>query len=49
MRFEEREKLMEFYERIVEQECMQIISSWRRQSDLPLGLLNDIYIFINNF
>lgn len=49
MRFEEREKLMEFYERIVGLECMQIISPWWCQSDLPLGLLNDIYIFINNF
>lgn len=49
MRIEEREKLMEFYERIVVQECMQIISSWRGQSDLPLGTLDDIYIFICNF
>lgn len=48
--FEEREKLMEFYERI----CgARLHSSYIRpggvSQDMPLGLLNDIYIFIEQF
>jgi NADH dehydrogenase (ubiquinone) Fe-S protein 2 len=48
--FEEREKLMEFYERVS--------GAWMHAAyirpggvaqDLPLGLLNDIYIFISSF
>ena len=48
--FEEREKLMEFYERC---SGARFHSSYIRpggvSSDLPEGLLNDIYIFINQF
>lgn len=48
--FEEREKLMEFYERI----CgARMHANYFRpggvQSDLPLGTLDDIYIFICQF
>jgi len=48
--FEEREKLMEFYERV---SGARMHSSYFRpggvHQDLPLGLLNDIYIFCNQF
>jgi NADH dehydrogenase (ubiquinone) Fe-S protein 2 len=48
--FEEREKLMEFYERV---SGARMHSSYFRpggvQQDLPLGLLNDIFIFCNQF
>jgi len=48
--FEEREKLMEFYERV---SGARMHSSYFRpggvHEDLPLGLLNDIYIFCNQF
>nr|QVX31304.1 NADH dehydrogenase subunit 7 [Attheya longicornis] len=48
--FEEREKLMEFYERV---SGARMHSAYFRpggvQSDLPKGLLNDIYIFIEQF
>lgn len=48
--FEEREKLMEFYERV---SGARMHAAYFRpggvQSDLPLGLLNDIYIFAEQF
>jgi len=48
--FEEREKLMEFYERV---SGARMHASYIRPggvfSDLPIDLLNDIYIFISNF
>jgi NADH dehydrogenase (ubiquinone) Fe-S protein 2 len=48
--FEEREKLMEFYERV---SGARMHSSYFRpggvSQDLPKGLLNDIYIFISQF
>lgn len=48
--FEEREKLMEFYERI---SGARMHAAYFRPggvaSDLPIGLLNDIYIFLNQF
>lgn len=48
--FEEREKLMEFYERI---SGARMHSIFFRPGgvifDLPLGLLNDIFLFINQF
>jgi NADH dehydrogenase (ubiquinone) Fe-S protein 2 len=48
--FEEREKLMEFYERV---SGARMHSSFFRPGgvnyDLPLGLLNDIYLFCNQF
>lgn len=48
--FEEREKLMEFYERV---SGARMHAAYIRPggvaSDLPVGLLDDIYIFINQF
>jgi len=48
--FEEREKLMEFYERV---SGARMHSAFVRiggvSQDLPLGLLNDIYTFISQF
>jgi NADH dehydrogenase (ubiquinone) Fe-S protein 2 len=48
--FEEREKLMEFYERV---SGARFHASFIRPGgvshDLPSGLLNDIYNFINQF
>ena len=48
--FEEREKLMEFYERI---SGARMHAAYFRpggvNSDIPQGLLNDIYIFISQF
>ena len=48
--FEEREKLMEFYERV---SGARMHAAYFRpggvSSDLPAGLLNDIYLFINQF
>ena len=48
--FEEREKLMEFYERV---SGARMHAAYFRpggvNSDLPKGLLNDIYIFCNQF
>ena len=48
--FEEREKLMEFYERI---SGARMHAAYFRpggvNTDLPFGLLNDIYIFISQF
>lgn len=48
--FEEREKLMEFYERI---SGARMHAAYFRpggvSTDLPFGLLNDIYVFINQF
>ena len=48
--FEEREKLMEFYERI---SGARMHAAYFRpggvSTDLPLGLLNDIYVFSNQF
>jgi len=48
--FEEREKLMEFYERV---SGARMHASYFRpggvNSDLPLGLLNDIFIFCKQF
>ena len=48
--FEEREKLMEFYERV---SGARMHAAYIRpggvQTDIPLGLLNDIYIFIEQF
>jgi NADH dehydrogenase (ubiquinone) Fe-S protein 2 len=48
--FEEREKLMEFYERV---SGARMHAAYVRpggvSSDLPIGLLDDIYIFIQQF
>ena len=48
--FEEREKLMEFYERV---SGARMHAAYFRPGgvsmDLPSGLLNDIYLFINQF
>jgi NADH dehydrogenase (ubiquinone) Fe-S protein 2 len=48
--FEEREKLMEFYERV---SGARMHAAYIRpggvNQDIPLGLLNDIYTFIENF
>ena len=48
--FEEREKLMEFYERV---SGARMHAAYIRPGgvaqDLPLGLINDIYLFINSF
>merc|ERR1712178_488754 len=48
--FEEREKLFEFYERV---SGARMHAAYFRpggvQSDLPLGLLADIYVFIEQF
>jgi NADH dehydrogenase (ubiquinone) Fe-S protein 2 len=48
--FEEREKLMEFYERI---SGARMHAAYFRpggvSTDLPFGLLNDIYVFISQF
>lgn len=48
--FEEREKLMEFYERV---SGARMHAAYIRPGgvgqDLPLGLLDDIYLFIKNF
>lgn len=48
--FEEREKLMEFYERV---SGARMHSHYFRPGgvsfDIPIGLLNDIYIFIDQF
>lgn len=48
--FEEREKLLEFYERV---SGARMHANYIRPGgvsyDLPLGLLNDIYIFISQF
>ncbi len=48
--FEEREKLMEFYERV---SGARMHAAYIRpggvSSDLPLGFLDDVYIFINQF
>ena len=48
--FEEREKLMEFYERV---SGARMHAAYFRPGgvslDIPKGLLNDIYIFINQF
>lgn len=48
--FEEREKIMEFYERV---SGARMHASYIRPggvaSDLPIGLLDDIFVFVNNF
>jgi len=48
--FEEREKLMEFYERV---SGARMHSAYFRiggvNSDLPIGFLNDVYLFIKQF
>ena len=48
--FEEREKLFEFYERV---SGARMHAAYFRpggvQYDLPIGLLNDIYLFVNQF
>jgi NADH dehydrogenase (ubiquinone) Fe-S protein 2 len=48
--FEEREKLMEFYERV---SGARLHAAYIRpggvHQDIPLGLLNDIYIFAKQF
>lgn len=48
--FEEREKIMEFYERV---SGARMHANYFRpggvQSDFPIGLINDIYLFINQF
>ena len=48
--FEEREKLMEFYERVsgARMHANYIIPGGVAE-DLPIGLLNDIYLFITQF
>ena len=48
--FEEREKLMEFYERVSGARMhAAYIRPGGLSQDLPLGLLEDIYLFIDNF
>jgi NADH dehydrogenase (ubiquinone) Fe-S protein 2 len=48
--FEEREKLMEFYERISGARMhADYIRPGCVSQDIPKGLLNDIFIFISNF
>jgi NADH dehydrogenase (ubiquinone) Fe-S protein 2 len=48
--FEEREKLMEFYERVSGARMhAAYIRPGGLSQDIPLGLLDDINIFINNF
>jgi len=48
--FEEREKLMEFYERVSGARFHTVyIRPGGVAQDLPLGLLNDIFIFIEQF
>jgi len=48
--FEEREKLMEFYERVSGARFhANYIRPGGVASDLPLGLIEDVSIFINNF
>jgi NADH dehydrogenase I D subunit len=48
--FEEREKLIEFYERVSGSRMHAgYIRPGGVNQDLPLGLLNDIFIFINQF
>jgi NADH dehydrogenase (ubiquinone) Fe-S protein 2 len=48
--FEEREKLMEFYERV---SGARMHAAYFRpggvNQDIPIGLLDDIYIFLNQF
>eukprot|EP00613_Pedinella_sp_CCMP2098_P006280 CAMPEP_0171602344 /NCGR_PEP_ID=MMETSP0990-20121206/5401_1 /TAXON_ID=483369 /ORGANISM="non described non described, Strain CCMP2098" /LENGTH=95 /DNA_ID=CAMNT_0012164551 /DNA_START=1768 /DNA_END=2052 /DNA_ORIENTATION=+ len=48
--FEEREKLMEFYERV---SGARMHSAYIRPGgvaqDIPIGLVNDIYIFVEQF
>jgi NADH:ubiquinone oxidoreductase subunit D len=48
--FEEREKLMEFYERV---SGARMHAAYFRpggvHSDIPIGLLADIYIFVEQF
>ena len=48
--FEEREKLMEFYERV---SGARMHAAYFRpggvHSDIPMGLLSDIYIFVEQF
>jgi NADH dehydrogenase (ubiquinone) Fe-S protein 2 len=47
--FEEREKLMEFYERVSGRMHAAYFRPGGVHSDLPIGLLSDIYIFIEQF
>jgi NADH dehydrogenase (ubiquinone) Fe-S protein 2 len=48
--FEEREKLMEFYERTSGARMhAAYIRPGGLESDIPIGLLDDIYLFINQF
>jgi NADH:ubiquinone oxidoreductase subunit D len=47
--FEEREKLMEFTKEFLGHECMAYFRPGGVHSDLPIGLLSDIYIFIEQF
>ena len=48
--FEEREKLMEFYERVSGARMhANYITPGGVAEDLPIGLINDIYQFINQF
>jgi NADH dehydrogenase (ubiquinone) Fe-S protein 2 len=48
--FEEREKLMEFYERV---SGARMHAAYIRpggvSSDIPLGFLDDLHLFINQF
>jgi NADH dehydrogenase (ubiquinone) Fe-S protein 2 len=48
--FEEREKLMEFYERV---SGARMHAAYVRpggvSQDIPMGLLSDIYTFVNQF
>ena len=48
--FEEREKLMEFYERVSGARMhAAYLRPGRLQVDIPTGLLNDIYMFVEQF
>ena len=47
--FEEREKLMEFYERVSGAHARRVHPSRGGSSDVPLGLLGDIHQFVAGF
>lgn len=44
MGFEEREKIMEFYERDLVPACTLIIKTWWLQYDIPQGFLQDVFL-----
>jgi hypothetical protein len=48
MGVEEREKIMEFYERDQVPVCTLTITPWWLQYDVPQGFLHDVYLSLNN-